>query len=91
MLEEGQTIGSYRVLEHLGGGGFASVWKAEHIHLGSLHALKVLRDYLALRKDIRMRFLDEGRIHARLRHPGIVRATDTLGNEGIAGLVMDFR
>ena len=91
MLEEGQIIGSYRVLGHLGGGGFASVWKAEHIHLGSLHALKVLRDDLAVRKDIRMRFLDEGRIHARLRHPGIVRATDTLVYEGIAGLVMDFR
>jgi serine/threonine-protein kinase len=91
VLEEGQVVGSYRVLKHLGGGGFAIVWKVEHIHLKSLHALKVLRDDLAARKDIRLRFLDEGRIHAQLRHPGIVRATDIIVEDGVAGLVMDFR
>lgn len=91
MLAEGQTVSSYRVLEQLGGGGFATVWKVEHIHLKSLHALKVLREDLAARKELRLRFLDEGRIHAQLRHPGIVRATDIVVEDGIAGLVMDFR
>ena len=91
MLAEGQTVSSYRVLQQLGGGGFATVWKVEHIHLKSLHALKVLRDDLAARKELRLRFLDEGRIHAQLRHPGIVRATDIVVEDGIAGLVMDFR
>lgn len=91
MFVEGQTVSSYRVLKKLGGGGFATVWKVEHIHLKSLHALKVLRADLASRKDIRLRFLDEGRIHAQLRHPGIVRATDIVVEDGIAGLVMDFR
>ena len=91
MLSEGQLVGSYRVIQRLGGGGFATVWKVQHIHLKSLHALKVLRDDLASRKDIRLRFLDEGRIHAQLRHPGIVRATDIVVEDGIAGLVMDFR
>jgi serine/threonine protein kinase len=91
LLSEGQLVGSYRVIQRLGGGGFATVWKVQHIHLKSLHALKVLRDDLASRKDIRLRFLDEGRIHAQLRHPGIVRATDIVVEDGIAGLVMDFR
>lgn len=90
MLEPGQTIGSYEVIEQLGGGGCSTVWQVKHVHLGSHHALKVLRDELVVRKDIRQRFLDEGRIHAQLRHPGIVRATDIVVEPGLAALVMDY-
>ena len=90
MLEVGQVIGPYRVVAHLGGGGCATVWRARHIHLESDHALKVLREELVNRSDLRWRFLDEGRVQAQLRHPGIVRVTDIVVEPGLAGLVMDF-
>ena len=90
MLKVDQVIGTYRVVSQLGGGGCATVWRARHIHLESDHALKVLREELVSRSDLRWRFLDEGRVQAQLRHPGIVRVTDIVVEPGLAGLVMDF-
>ncbi|MFT4979770.1 MAG: serine/threonine protein kinase, partial [Myxococcota bacterium] len=44
----------------------------------------------ASRRSLRDRFLTEARVMACLRHPNIVRATDTISAPGIAGIVMDF-
>jgi serine/threonine-protein kinase len=90
MLEVGERIEKYEVLEVLGEGGMATVYKVRHEHLGSLHALKVLRSELVERRDIRDRFLDEGRIQAQMRHPNIVPVTDIVAAPGIAGLVAQF-
>jgi serine/threonine-protein kinase len=90
MLEAGTLIEKYEVLELLGEGGMASVYKVRHQHLGSLHALKVLRPELVARRDIRDRFLDEGRIQAQMRHPNIVPVTDIVAAPGVAGLVGQF-
>jgi serine/threonine protein kinase len=90
MLEPGQTIGTYEVGDVLGSGGFATVYKARHTVLGSDHAIKVLSADFARQRELRDRFLAEGKILARLRHPNIVRVTDVLVEPGIAALVMDF-
>jgi len=90
MLAVGAQIEKYEVLELLGEGGMATVYKVQHEHLGSFHALKVLRPELVARRDIRDRFLDEGRIQAQMRHPNIVPVTDIVAAPGIAGLVAQF-
>ena len=90
MLNLGQTIGTYEVGDVLGSGGFATVYKARHTVLGSDHAIKVLSADFARQRELRDRFLSEGKILSRLRHPNIVRVTDVLVEPGIAGLVMDF-
>lgn len=90
MLAPGTEVGSYEVLEPLGHGGMASVYRARHVALGSIHALKVLRSDLVANAGIRQRFLDEGRVQAQFRHPGIVRVTDLVSEPGVAGLVMDL-
>jgi response regulator RpfG family c-di-GMP phosphodiesterase len=72
----GLVLGSYRVLDRIGAGGMAVVFKAEHIDLKHVVAIKVLP--LSPGQDPRMlsRFMAEMRSVARLRHPNIVAAMD---------------
>ena len=90
MLEAGAQVEKYEVLEHLGGGGFADVYKARHVHLGTLHALKILKQEHVANEQIRLRFLDEARVQAQLVHPNIARVTDIIVSQGVAGLVMEY-
>ena len=86
----GKTLGNYTIEAMLGEGGFALVYRARHVILESEHAVKVLRPELLATRHLRDRFLDEARVMARLRHHHIVRATDVIRAEGVAGIVMDF-
>jgi serine/threonine-protein kinase len=90
LLQPGtQLDGRYEVVRLLGQGGMAAVYEVRHLGLHSTHALKVLNADLALSDDIRGRFLAEGRIQARLRHPHIVQVTEIVTTP-VAGLVMDY-
>jgi serine/threonine-protein kinase len=53
-----------------------SVWRARHLGLEKLVALKVLRAERALDPLARARFLREGRAVARIRHPNVVQVFD---------------
>jgi len=71
------VIGSYRVIETIGAGGMAAVYRVEHTALGRTFALKVLhRAVIASGTASADRFLAEARAAARIRHPGIVTVTD---------------
>jgi serine/threonine-protein kinase len=90
MLSPGDIVERYEVERELGGGGMARVYKVRHVALGSVHALKVLDPELVVNPEVRARFLDEGRIQARLKHPHILGITDVVAAPGVAGLVMDY-
>ncbi len=81
--------GRYEVVRLLGQGGMACVYEVRHLGLHSSHALKVLNADLARDPELRGRFLSEGRIQARLRHPNIVQVTEIVTTP-VAGLVMDY-
>lgn len=90
LLQPGtQLDGRYEVVRLLGQGGMAAVYEVRHLGLHSTHALKVLNEDYARSDDIRGRFLAEGRIQARLRHPNIVQVTEIVTTP-VAGLVMDY-
>lgn len=89
-LEVGRVVGRFEILEVLGEGGMAVVYKVRHRTLHSIHALKVLDPALARDGALRQRFLNEGRIQAGLRHPNIVAVTDVVVEEGIAGLIAEY-
>ncbi|MFT5683587.1 MAG: sulfatase activating formylglycine-generating enzyme [Myxococcota bacterium] len=89
-MNPGDTIERYVVEAMLGEGGMARVYRVRHLALGSLHALKVLHPHLLTHDEIRQRFIAEGRIQARLRHPHLVPVTDIISQPGMAGLVMDL-
>ena len=73
---EGQNIGKYRVLEALGRGGMARVYRAYHPQLDRYVAMKVLRSDLLEEQDLLERFQREARAIASLRHPNIVQVFD---------------
>ena len=86
------VIGAYRIVRALGKGGMGAVYEVEHIKLGVHYALKtfVLNDKHA--ELFQKRFLAEGKILARFRHPGLVRVFD-LGIEPLTAVfyyVMDL-
>ena len=65
---EGQQFGGYRLSDQLGRGGMGVVYRAEHVHLGRIVALKVLAPELSANNDFRARFLRESRLAATLDH-----------------------
>ena len=88
-FSSGSQLGTYyRIEEPIGQGGMATVYRARHTVLDSVHAIKVLLPHLAEDRELRMRFLQEGRIQASVRHPHILPVTDLINEPGCAGLVM---
>ncbi len=71
----------------IGRGGFATVYAARHVSLGSAHAIKVLP--AGVDEDAQKRLIAEGRLQARLAHPNVVRVTDILELPDRLALVMD--
>jgi serine/threonine-protein kinase len=70
-----RTIGrvdNYRILDELGSGGMAVVFRAEDERLRRQVALKILHDHIAGRDENRERFEREARAVARLEHPNIL-------------------
>ena len=84
----GQRLGNYRLLRLIGRGGFADVYLAEHIHLGTQAAIKVLQ--VRLVESNRENFLNEARTIAHLVHPYIIRVLDFGVENEIPFLVMDY-
>jgi len=84
----GQPFGNYRLVRLLGQGGFADVYLAEHIHLNSQVAIKILQ--MRLVGNGLEQFRDEGRSIASLVHPNIIRVFDFDVKDDIPFLVMDY-
>jgi serine/threonine-protein kinase len=90
LLTQGQ-IGRFRLLEVIGTGGFATVYRAEDTQLGRHVALKLLHAHLTQDNDFLLRFDEEARAAASLRHPNIVRVFDAaVTQDGRPYLVMEL-
>ncbi len=72
----GKTLGKYQIVEHIGHGGMAEVYKARHVQLDRMVAIKVLHPFLADESGFVARFRREAKIVATLRHQNIVRVYD---------------
>ncbi|MFN4257817.1 MAG: protein kinase domain-containing protein [Gemmataceae bacterium] len=73
---QGLVLGSYILLERLGEGGMGQVFKAHHVHMGRIVALKVIRKAHVANELAVKRFRREIQAAARLSHPNIVAAFD---------------
>lgn len=80
----------YEILEIIGSGGMAVVYKARDHRLNRLVAVKILKEELALDADFRRRFHTESQAVAMLSHPNIVAVYDVSKSDDIEYIVMEL-
>ena len=85
-----QQVGRYKILERLGRGGMATVFRANDPTIGRDVALKFLHASLCEGDDYRARFLQEARAAGGLSHPNIVVVHDVGEIEGRPYMAMEL-
>ena len=86
----GQMMGRYHIVEQLGEGGMATVYKGFDTTLQRNVAIKVIKSERTGDTSFRKRFEREARALAQLSHPHIVHINDFGEQGGLAYLVMDY-
>jgi tetratricopeptide (TPR) repeat protein/tRNA A-37 threonylcarbamoyl transferase component Bud32 len=91
-LQDGATLGPYRIVSRIGVGGMGAVWLARRID-GMFEgevAIKTLHPWLA-QGALRERFLREAQLLGRVSHPNIARLLDAgVGDQGSIYLVLEY-
>ena len=91
MLNPGTILGNrYEILEKIGAGGMADVYKAKDHKLNRFDAVKVLKDEFASNKSFVSKFRAEAQAAAGLMHPNIVNVYDVGDENGLYYFVMEL-
>ena len=80
----------YEILELIGTGGMANVYKALCHRLNRYDAIKIMRDETALNEEFRRRFRAESQAVAMLSHPNIVSVYDVSHSDDVEYIVMEL-
>lgn len=87
----GQVLdGKYKIVEYLGAGGMSTVYKAQHIVLDKILALKLLQPHLLGNARFVQRFQREAQAMARMQHPNLLTVHECGFLEGVPFLLLDF-
>ena len=87
----GRTLGGdFRVDSFIGAGAMGRVYQGTQLSVDRIVAIKVLPDELAANKGFVARFLQEGRLAARVEHPAVVRIYSAGESAGIYYIAMEF-
>jgi serine/threonine-protein kinase len=89
-VKAGDSLGHYVILEEIGRGGMATVYRARQESLRRDVAIKVLPDFFATDEQFRDRFAREAATIGRLRHPNIVTVFDFGEESGTPYIVTEF-
>ncbi len=84
------VLGNYVLLDKLGQGGMGMVFKAEHLVMKRIVAVKTLSSEITKSSTLVARFRREVQVAARLDHPNIVTAFDAANEGAIQYLVMQY-
>lgn len=88
--DEMQPIMGYRVIDKMGRGGSAVVFKAESIATGEIVALKLLYPSLNEDKKVLKQFVNEGMMLLKLDHPNILHGIDFGISKGMYFIALEF-
>jgi serine/threonine-protein kinase len=87
----GQTLAErYQILHRLGEGAMGVVYKARHVKVGRLFAVKVLHPRTLQDSKVAQRFAREAELAGRLRHPNVIGVVDVGEVDGTRYMVMEF-
>ena len=91
VLNPGAVLGNrYEIIEKIGSGGMAVVYRGKDKKLDRYVTVKVLRDEYVTDDEFIERFQSEARSAARLSHPNIVRVYDVGQDDDIHYIVMEY-
>ncbi|NMC68487.1 MAG: serine/threonine protein kinase, partial [Myxococcales bacterium] len=85
-----ERIGKYELLESLGAGGMATVYRGRDPDLQRYVAVKMLHPHLCSREESRLRFRREARAVARLKHPAILEVYEAGEDAGRPFIVSEL-
>lgn len=85
-----ELAGRYKIIERIGGGGMALVYKAQDILLNRNVAIKVLRQQFVHDEEFIRRFRREAQSAASLSHPNVVSIYDVGQEDEIHYIVMEY-
>ncbi|MFO0934474.1 MAG: serine/threonine-protein kinase [Planctomycetota bacterium] len=86
----GRTIGRCKILEKIGAGRTATVYRAHHEGLGTDVAVKILLPEILKFPEVVAKFEAEARAIARLDHPNVLKIYDVVGDGDARGIVMEL-
>jgi hypothetical protein len=86
----GQVIGNCRIEALLGAGGMGQVFRARHVHLDRLQAIKIMHPHMASDPGFQARFRQEAQAIAVLEHPHIVRIFNFDEQQGQYYIAMEY-
>src|SRR5512135_3173683 len=86
----GRTLGAYKIIEELGHGGMANVYRATQPSIGREVAVKVLPPHFLQDRTFVKRFSREVQVIARLQHPHILPVYDFGEQDGLPYIVMAY-
>ena len=87
-LKSGDKIGKYRMVELIGHGGMASVYRGTDEVLNRSVAIKVLHPHLESRQEAKERFRREAQAIAKISHPNIVEIYDYSGEDSSQSFIV---
>ncbi|PJF41005.1 MAG: hypothetical protein CUN55_12110 [Phototrophicales bacterium] len=88
MLKTPLIFGNYELLEEIGKGGMARVYRARQINIERHVAVKVISSAISDQEDFRIRFKQEADLFAKLEHPNILPIYDYGEQDGHLYLVL---
>jgi streptogramin lyase len=89
-LEPGAIFAGHRIEGIAGRGGFGVVYRATHLVLDHVVALKLISSGRAGEENFRERFKSESRIAVSIRHPNVVAVHNAGEENGLLFVTMDF-
>jgi eukaryotic-like serine/threonine-protein kinase len=86
----GLIVGRYIILDRIGSGSMGRVYKAHHVMMDRVVALKIISPEIASNERVVARFQREMKLVGRLDHPNVVRAFDADQIQRILYIVMEY-
>jgi serine/threonine-protein kinase len=86
----GLVVGRYAILDRIGSGSMGRVYKAHHVMMDRVVALKIIAPEIATNERVVARFQREMKLVGRLDHPNVVRAFDADQINKVLYIVMEY-